>query len=89
MLVLMLLALSRARVTNGGAHAAKVGHKAGVTTDEGSAIPTDIRAIDAKLRTFHHLADTYCCTIRTLRHIAHKLPCRIDIDEPLENPPFC
>jgi hypothetical protein len=28
--------------------------------------------------------DTYCRRIRTLPHIGHKLPYRIDIDEPLE-----
>ena len=71
MLVLMLLAFCRARGTDGSAHAAKFGHKTGVTTGEGSAIPTDIRAIDAKLRPFRHLAETLIATRFPLYSTSH------------------
>ncbi len=58
MLVLRLLALGGARVTQGGAQLQGIGDKARVTANERGAIPTEVRAVNTESRAFRHFAKT-------------------------------
>lgn len=59
MLVLMLLTFDSTYVTNRGANLAEICNKTGIPADNRGTIPAQIRAIDAKLRAFHHLAKAH------------------------------